>query len=836
MPCLSCRHGLDLGVIPFPEPGVGPSWPPSRSVSIERIDLGLDLYPAERRFVGRARVSLRPLASFAGRVSFDCDEIEILDVVDAEGAALPWRLEAGSLHVEAASCPAALEICWRGAEPRHGLYFVGPTPAHPDRPHSAWTQCQDEDAHFLLPCHDHPRVKHPWGVRLTGPAGSTLLSNGRLVQAGEADGRAFAVYEQAEPMPAYLFTAVCAPLEVVEDQWRGRPVRYLFPAGAGEAARRAMGRTPEMLELFSARTGVDYPWPRYDQVVVDDFVFGGMENVACTTMTDVLLVDEAVVDDWDPETLVAHELAHQWFGDLVTCIDWSHGWLNESWATFMEAVWYEHARSEADAIAYRHDLMRAYLEEANGRYARPIVDNRFREPIDVFDRHLYEKGACVLATLRAEIGEGPFWEGVRTYLERAAHGSAHTVDFRRALEDVTGHNLERFFDQWVLRRGHPVLKVKLSAQDGAVVVEVEQKQEGEGIPEAYALTLAVEIVGPGTRVVPLRVSARAQTFVIPVEGRPEHVRVDPGLRLLADIELAAPREWLARLAADPDPVLACRALAALLTEGSPPAIAAIGATLAEHPHRHVRAEAARLLGRRGDLVAEERLLSRLDAEPDAKVKRAVCDALESRRTPAVVEALRKLIHSEPAAPHLLGAALRALGRTRDPEALPLLREGLRRTSWADVIADRALEGLARTRVPEVFDDLLAATGAERPDRVRAAACRGLGDLGRHVPELAPRCREAIETQLVEGGFRTVLAAIQGLRALGEEDAIPALERARVAAGDGRVKRMAYEAIRALREKRAADGGLASLRDRVEKVAAEGRDLRSRVDRLDRPDA
>ncbi|MBA2320002.1 MAG: hypothetical protein H0V89_02500, partial [Deltaproteobacteria bacterium] len=402
---LALTRGADAPMA-FAEPGVEPNYAPSREVSIVHSAIRLELDPAARTFRGEARLRLAPLGSFHGEISLDLDDVAIESVTDGDGAPLPWTHDGGRIRARAVAVPDVLVVRWTGRDTARGLYFTGPTPWAPDRPPMAWTQCQDEDAHFLLPCHDHPGVKHPWSIELWGPAGYTLLSNGARIDAGERDGRAFARFEQAEPMPAYLFTAICAQLSVrdadpVSLGERRVEVRYLVPTGREEAIERAMGRTPEMIRVFSALTGVDYPWPRYDQVVVDDFVFGGMENIACTTMIDALLVDERSVVEWDPDALVSHELAHQWFGDLVTCRDWSQSWLNESWATFMEFAWWEHARPTDEACWYRWERFETYLEEAGGRYRRPIISYEFREPMDVFDRHLYEKGGLVLTTLRA---------------------------------------------------------------------------------------------------------------------------------------------------------------------------------------------------------------------------------------------------------------------------------------------------------------------------------------------------------------------------------------------------------------------------------------------------
>ncbi|MEQ1504579.1 MAG: M1 family metallopeptidase, partial [Myxococcota bacterium] len=635
---MACLHhaGLDQEPIPFAEPGVKPRYPVDRTVRIRHVAVTLSVDPAERSFRGEATVTLEPYPAFAGVVRLDLDEVEVLGV-SVDGAPVPYEHTDGQVVIRVATVPPEIVLRWRGADPRRGLYFTGPTETEPDRPHTAWTQCQDEDGHFVFPCHDHPSVKHPWTLSLDAPAGYTLLSNGEQVDAGERDGRAFARFEQREPMPAYLVTFVAAPLAVVETTWRDRPVRYLVPIGRESSIERAFGRTPAMIEHFSDRTGVDYPWPRYDQVVVHDFVFGGMENVACTTMTELLLVDEKADLESQGDALVSHELAHQWFGDLVTCEDWSQAWLNESWATFMEAVWWEHAHRDEPAagVWYRWTAALGYHAEHSGRYRRPIVSYDYREPIDLFDRHLYNKGSCVLWTLRHHLGESAFWAGVRAYLEANRDDTVHTRHFQRAMERTTGVNLERFFAQWVHAPGHPVVEVKLG-RDGErqITVDVKQTQSGDGVPEAFAFGLRLEVVTDGgTRVVELAVGERQRVFVVPVDGPVSYVRVDPGYNVLAELKLKGPDAWLEALLADPCPVLALRAARGLLSDGSARGFAAVAGALRSHPFWGTRGALADELGRVPTDAALTVLVDALRAEADPRARRSIAHAIGQFRKP-----------------------------------------------------------------------------------------------------------------------------------------------------------------------------------------------------------
>lgn len=846
MICLSRRHENSLlGLVTrdgspnsFAEPGISPNYARSRDVRIEHLELSLSLEPEARTFVGMARLKLTPLPRFSGVVELDLDEVTVDGVTDANGKALPFTLADGKLAIRDAQLPGEVLVRWRGENPRRGLYFTGPAPFAPERPAMAWTQCQDEDAHFFFPCHDQPGLKHGWRIHLDAPEVYTLVSNGRLVEEHVAQGRRHTTWEQAEPMPAYLFTAVAARLERFEAAGGPVPVAFYVPEGEADLddVLRAMGKTPLMIEAFARRLGVAFPWPRYDQVVVHDFVFGGMENVACTLMTDVLLVDERTTLEWDPDGLVSHELAHQWFGDLLTCQDWSQAWLNESWATFMETIWWEEDRSPADVIWYRWEQAQGYLAEDAGRYRRPIVSYQFREPIDVFDRHLYEKGACVLATMRAELGEDAFWAGARDYLTAHAHGVVHTRDFQRAMERASGQILDGFFDQWIHGAGHPALEVKLGEEAGLVTVSVKQTQSGAQTAEAFHFGLRLILVGEdgAERAVKLPVRERDRTWAIPVEGKIRAVRVDPNFEVLATIALSGPTPWMEALLVDASPVLALRAARGLLETGSVAGFRAAVGALRAHPHHGVRGAIAEAVGKRGGADARDALLAAFATEADPRAARMIAGALGGFREAVVADALlAKLAAGADTTWHLLGGVLLALGKTRDPRALPALRAHLRTESWASVVPQRALAGLAATRDAAVLDDLLAATAPDRADRERAAAAAALAELGDKVEAVRDRAAERLSELAVDGGFRVSYAAVQALGALKHPPTAALLQRLHRSAPDGRVQRAAFEAQRSVAQGRGGETAVAQLNARLDALTEENHKLRRRLEKLER---
>ena len=742
-----------------------------------------------------------------------------------------------------------------GATPRKGLYFLEPDEHVPARPRQAWTQCQEEDARHIFPCHDKPHVKMTTEARIRVPAGFSVLSNGELAgrEEDKAGGTETFHWRMNDPHPSYLITIVAGEFAVFGDRVtltaapgttmrREVPLTYLVPKGREEDGRRTFGRTPEMVVYFSELTGVPYPWNKYAQVVVSDFIFGGMENTTATTMYEHILLDARAAIDVTSDDLIAHELAHQWFGDYVTCRDWSEGWLNEGFATFMEHVWREKAlgRDEYD-YGVKHDLS-SYLSEAHGRYRRPIVCQDYDAPLDLFDRHLYEKGGLVLHVLRTELGDTLFWKGVGIYLARHARGIVETRDLLRALEEVSGRSLGRRFEEMVMRPGHPELAVDVSWDDGVLTCAVKQTQStNDGVPSTFEIPLELAIVegeegtgsgtgtgtGTGTsreRRERVKLTARADSFAIPCRERPRFVIVDPELRILGDITVKAPPDML-RLQLAESKAARGRWLAAqaLAKSDDPVTIAALAARLRDDAEFWgVRAECAEALGR---IRAREgfEVLSASTSIVHPKVRRAVVDALGRFRTTASVDALKpRALRDES---YLVEAeAARALGKTRQSSAFEVLLDVMDRPSWADVIAAGAIDGLASLRDDRALPHLYARTRYGHPSRVRRAAALA-------IPKLSTdrRAREHLEDLLDDADPILRIDVVRALSDLGDARSRGSLRARAEVDLDPRVRRRIREVVRDLGgERKQTD----QLKEDVEKLQNEQLELRARLSRVE----
>ncbi len=704
--------------------------------------------------------------------------------------------------------------------PRRGLYFIGPDAAHPTRPLQAWSQGQDEDSRFWFPCLDSPAQKCPTDVTATFPAKMTSLSNGQLVSDTKKGQRRTMHWRLEQPHSPYLVTLVVGEFEVFEERWRDLTLRTLFEPGRKDDALRCVGRTPKMMEMFERLTGAPYPWGDYSQVFVSEFIFGGMENTSATTLTDAVLHDARAHLDYSAEYLIAHELAHQWFGDLLTCRDWPHGWLNEGFATYGEVLWKEEADGVDEADHNRAVDLETYLGEVSERYARAMVARSFDEPIDLFDHHLYEKGALVLHELRSRLGTGLFEKVVRAYVAKHRHQSVETVDLARTVEDVSGRNFDQFFDEYVFRPGHPAVSVAASFDAGKQRLTLQVKQTGDVFH--FTLPVTLEVQDKLTQHA-FTVSGKEHTFTVPLKREPTFCLVDAHRDLLATLDVTKPLGWWCH-EVKRAPVARARseAAAALGKDGSAQAVAALSAALFdETAFWGAREACAKALAKVRSPAAKAALLKALTVK-HPKARRAVVAALGHFRADAAVgDALVKLCAKGDKSYFVEGEAARSLGRIRDERAFETLKGMMTRPAFVDSIRVGAIDGLAELQDPRGWKTVVDALSPGKPMQGRRAAALALAKLA----EVADKKTEAVDrlTQLLrDPSFRVRLGAIDAAHSLGDERLVGPLSSTPFL--DGREVRAAREAVRALRGKSPAKE-LQTVRGELEMLKAEVRALK-----------
>ncbi|NMG08958.1 M1 family metallopeptidase [Brasilonema sp. UFV-L1] len=451
----------------FELPGAKPHYNPDRPGQVEHIFLDLSLDIVNKRYNGSCSITLKPIRNSVDHLNLDAVNLNI-ESVQVDGKAQKFEYDGQQLSIQLESPTEVnksivIVIAYSVDKPQRGLYFIQPDKHHPHKPFQVWTQGEDEDSRFWFPCFDYPGQLSTSEIRVRVPKPLIAISNGELIATEEQGDDQIYHWSQQQVHPTYLMTLAVGEFAEIRDQWNGIPVTYYVEKGRQEDAKRSMGKTPQMIEFLSEKYGYPYPYPKYAQVCVDDFIFGGMENTSTTLLTDRCLLDEkAALDNRNTESLVVHELAHQWFGDLVVIKHWSHAWIKEGMATYSEVLWTEHEYSAQEAAYYRLQEARSYLAEDGARYRRPMVTHVYREAIELYDRHIYEKGSCVYHMIRSELGEELFWKAIQTFVQDNAHRTVETVDLLRAIEKATGRNFLFLFDQYVYRGGHPDFKVAYS--------------------------------------------------------------------------------------------------------------------------------------------------------------------------------------------------------------------------------------------------------------------------------------------------------------------------------------------------------------------------------------
>ncbi len=827
----------------FAFPGTTSRYAPDRNADMITVRIEIELDPEVTAIRGVVSYMFVGLADGMTELHLHAGELTIDAAEDVEGHALGFRQDGEDLYIALPSAlefdePCEVSVRYHGT-PRRGIYFIHPDEAYPRKAHQAWTQGQDEDSRYWFPCFDHPSEKFATEMLARVPARYTAVSNGRLVEkTAHDDGTATWHWRQEAQHSAYLVTLCVGEFDQIDLGDEPVPIMAYVPTGQRAIGERAFGRTSEMVRHFSERFGIPYPYEKYAQVVVEDFIFGGMENTSATTLIDLILYDDRAALDFDMDSLVAHELAHQWWGDLLTCRAWSHAWLNEGFATWSQVVWKEHAEGADEAAWERFTQAAKYREEDGGAYRRSIVDRRFEEPIDLFDRHLYEKGSLVLHMLRRELGEAAFWRAIQIYGLTNRGGSVVTEDLRLAIEEASGRNLDGFLDQWVYHAGHPEISTSWAWDEeaGVLAVTIRQTQKtGEEMVDVFRAHIDVRITEGDGAVLTRRFELvrRDHTFHIPLSGEPTGVEVDPHGDLLAVIEHAQPsKASRATLAADGPLAARIRAAHALTDEPTPVNVAALTARLTEG-FWGLAVESAKALAAMRTPAARDALLAALPTCEHPKARRGIVSALGSFRGDVHVGAalVRVLEEGDPSL-FVEAAAAHALGRCRTSGARVVLEQALEaKDAWAETIRTGCVAGLAALGDPAVVPAITACTAYGRHPRLRAAAARALGPLG---GRLAGRdgILDTLADLATETDLRLVTAAIDALRTMGDARGIPILTGAPARHPDGRVRRDAKDAALRLGKTAGRTTEVARLSDELERLRKQNGALLDRMEKLE----
>jgi aminopeptidase N len=813
-----------------------------------RLDLRVDL--TKKLVEGTATLQIRGLRALKhlelDAVAFHVKKVSM--ALDSQPPhAVPYTHDGKKLTILLpkpwlAGQEAALHVDYRIQDPKEGLHFFGPTTADPDAPRIVWSQGEPISNRYWFPCIDAPDERQTTEIVVTVPEGFEAISNGKLVtRKTTSDGKCITFdWKQDKPHPAYLVTLVVGQFDVVREEWDKVPILYYVPRGKKDQVTTTFARTREMLSFFSKRFGIQYPWDKYAQVVAYRFG-GGMENTSATTMGDILQ-DQRSILDRDSDGIIAHELAHQWWGDLVTCRDWAHLWLNEGFASYAEALWDAHRDGE-DAYAY--NMFEKATSAISGGKKRPVVDRRYTTEMSMFDSRAYPKGAWVLHMLRRRVGDDEFFKGVQQYGSSHRLQSAETADFRRTMERVTGRNLERFFYDWTERPGNPALAVSTDYVPATQQARVVVKQTQSGEPFHFPLTLLLSCSGVTKPVVIEQdVTDKENTFLIPLPGTLTRVEIDPEQAVLAEIKETKGRDlWAAQLHQGSSVPMRLRAVRHFRGSKNDEDRELLARALTQEKFWGVQTEIASALAAMGGDKAREALMEG-SRHNNARVRRACIEGLgnlpkDSQVADFAVEVLRKVDPSY----GVCGAAMVTYAKHKGKDAIFVLSQWLSRPSHHDTLRASALEALSQTQDPAVADLLLNHAKAGNPRDARGAALRGLIRLVQKAKpneEQSKQIQSLLVDSLQGDDLMVQFAVLNASTDLGAmaSGLLPAVEKLSRDASNERIREIAKQTVEKIRSQAksapvSTSAEVKQLREEVVRLKREQVDLRDRLRKIEK---
>jgi len=751
------------------------------------VDLRFDW--DHRGVAGRVTHRLTPFRDDTRELNFDQHGMDFSAVTLASGKELKWRTTGDTLTVVldrpyARGEELEVTITYSVKDIPTGAFFIEPTDAYPKRPWQVWTQGESEDTHFWVPCYDNPNERMTSDEKFTVERRFSVVANGTLEGIADNDDgtRTWHFLQVDADYPPYLMAFAVGEYQIYKEDAGGIPVESYVRPSLFPHAERSFGTTGDMLDLFTSLFG-PYPYEVYRQVEVAEFLFGGMENVTATILTSRTLHDEIGHEVYQSEGLVAHELAHMWWGDHVSARNWANIWIAEGFATYAETLYWEHAEGVQRGRWDNYRNQVSYFTEDRA-YRRPLVTRYYDSYDDLFDSVAYSKGSNVLHMLRRELGDSVFFDVLQAFQSGYGGTTVETSDFERVVEQVSGRSLDRFFDQWVYHGGHPELHVSWSYDPANKLVHlsVRQTQEVTELTPLFDVPVTIDLTGEGfSRRVEIRVSKSENDFYLEAPGRPDMVEFDREGWTLARTTFEKPvEEWVYQIRNSPECVSRARAAEALGEAGDDDAVAALAEVLAnEDEFWGVREAAAKALGVAGGDDARRALIRALSLD-SARVREEAAHALagfdDDREAAAALEATARNDRSY----QVTVAALNSLGKVKAPHGVETVRAALRRDSWQDDVRVGALEALGPLADEDGIDVAMGYLGDPWGWRVRQAAIGALGAMGGELEHDDPRVdkiRKTCEKTLHDDVIQVRTTAARALGKLGSGKARGALEKA-----------------------------------------------------------
>ncbi len=839
---------------------------PDRSGTVQHIFLDLFLDFESETLAGVAQITHKCLRSGLKTLSIDAVDMEIASV-EVNYQRVDFNYDKRVIHIRLNEPTEdeqylIIAISYKTIQPILGIIFVKPTTENPHKPLQVWSQGESTQSRYWYPCFDYPRQICTSEIRANIPEDMLSVSNGVLVDTVVEGGRKIDHWKQSQPHPSYLMSLTAGELMEIRDEAKIItedpenptiiPLTYYTQPKLGHLLQTTAYKTPKMIQFFSHFFGVTYPWNKYAQTWVHEFIWGGMENTSATVNTDRALVDKRASLDYDfGEILIAHELSHQWFGDLVVIDHWSNLWIKEGAATLSESLWveYEYGKDEYDYYRFREVL--EYLDESKSSYTRPTMSQSYQDEEDLYDRHSYTKAGCIYAMLRSLVGSDElFTKSLKTFLTTHRHQNVDGKDLVRAFDISTGINIQPLLDQYIYRAGHPKLKVTYSwnQEGGMAKVEIEQTQAINDSDKDNLFDLRCEIdfgvvdnqESETTRYT-INVDKKSQIFYFKLSEKPSYISVDPDQKILKEIQLSVPLpELVSQLQYDISSTQRIYAAQAIAKENSLERVTALEEQLDRETFWGVKAEIVDLLGKIQHTKSIEVLIDNINQE-NPKVRKSIMASLSTFRTAEVFSTLKTLAEKgdesyfvEAESIKSLGVVASYLGIDFEIQTIELCKDVLeKRAGWNEVVRAAALQALKSINTNKDALEIIVFYSQQKSNpTLQAAAISALGhaSLGQNDQD-----KEAVLNILkTMSGERYVgleRATVTALSQMNSEKAVSVLRQIQQSSYYGRVRNSAEDAINSIYASKKDSQSIMELRQMVEKLSEENRELKTRVDEI-----
>lgn len=711
-----------------------------RTYDVQHIKIDVKFEESQKKVIGKVTTTIKAMRPQFKDFRVDAVAMTINKVTGENRSQLHFDYDSSKLTIHLDKpCPADAMITYSveyECIPTRGLYFIQPDASFPRDPNQIWTQGQGEDNRFWMPCYDFPNDKATSEVIMTVRDSYTTLSNGYLKRVVENKKEKTKTWHWVmdKPHSSYLIMLAAGEFEIYRDQYGKIPVEsYYYKWQTPSDVKRTYSTTAAIVKFFSQKIGVEYPWVKYAQIPVANFMYGGMENTTATVMNDKrMVVDARAALDYSPDGLIAHELAHQWWGDYLTYIDWWNGWLNEGFATFFNQAWTQHHFGEDEYRYQRFGAIEGYIGWVKSAGRIPVVTDKPNGGANI-----YGKGAAILHMGRSYLGEELFWKAINAYAKKYAHQSVETNDFKRTIEDVTGFNLHWFFNQWLYKAGYPELKVmeKWDERSKKLTLTVLQTQKPDSVCGNFRLPVDIQFMTTTSNSIErVMVDSSKSVFTFILPSKPLLVSFDHGSNLCAKIDYPKSTiDLIYQLLNDEDIVQRIQAGRVLIERSAEPNVLdVLKRSIQNDSFYGVRQHLVeRLADLNVDTIQFRSILKDifLIAVHDSRssIRASALGGLRKMKDETLRRTFENMLRDS--SYHVLAASLQCLAGLDSNKAIPLLRKYLTYPSYRDVIATTVIELLTQFQARETITDIrdLASPGGSL--QLRSTALDALGTLG-----------------------------------------------------------------------------------------------------------